>query len=191
METITLHIKNMVCPRCIQVIEDTLRQMGLNVKEIELGRVEVTWPEGDLNYDQINQALKRKGFELLIDRDKQTVEHVKTALIKYLDMLEKQDRLLKPSTYLSDNIGMSYTRLSKLFSHHENTTIEKYLILLKIERVKEWLSYGELTLSEISYKLKYSSVNHLSNQFKKITGITVSEFKSRPYTHRHSFDVLS
>ena len=191
MHKATLHIKNMVCPRCIQAVEGTLKQMGLNVHKITLGRVDVTQPEEELDYDQINRILNHLGFELLQGQEQQLAEQIKIALIHYLDMLEKHDRVLKTSTYLSEAMGMSYSRLSKLFSRHENVTIEKYLILLKIERVKEWLSYDEMTLSEIAHRLKYSSVNHLSNQFKNITGITVSEFKNQPYIHRHSFDLLS
>lgn len=185
-----LHIKNMVCPRCLQAVENILTQQGLIVKSIELGKAEVVSPEAPVNIDDIDAALRQNGFELLKDRDRKLVERVKNALLDYLYQLEKAEGVSNVSDYLSQKLNAGYSHLSKLFSQYEQTTIEKYLIHLKIERVKELLSYNELTLSEIAYRLQYSSPQHLSNQFKKISGMTVSEYKAQPFAHRHSLDAL-
>ncbi len=185
-----LLIKNMVCPRCVQAVENILQQQQLIVRSIELGKAEVISPEAPIDLGKIDTALRENGFELLQDRDQQLVERVKNALLDYLYQLEKEEAISNPSDYLSQTLNTSYSHLSKLFSQFEQTTIEKYLIHLKIERVKELLSYNELTLSEIAYRLQYSSPQHLSGQFKKITGMTVSEFKMQPFAHRHSLDAL-
>lgn len=189
-DTIALHIKNMVCPRCIAAVRQILTEQGLTVHAVELGRAEVSSGEGMPDWAQIDAALRQNGFELLQDRERQIVERIKNELLAYLYALEKEEIVTKPSAYLSEKIGFSYDHLSKLFSQYEHTTIEKYLIHLKIERVKELLSYDELTLSEIAYRLQYSSPQHLSRQFKQITGMTVSEFKQQPFVHRHSLDRL-
>ncbi len=190
METITLHIKNMVCLRCVSVIKNEVRKAGLKIWLVELGRVQITAPDSPLKFEALNKALKHHGFEILFSKEEQLVEDIKLTLIDYLKLIENGEQRLKTSIYLAERLNFNYDYLSKLFSNYENTTIEKYFILLKIERVKELLSYGEFTLGEIAYRLNYSSSQHLSNQFKQITGITVSEFKQKPYVHRHSFDKI-
>lgn len=190
MKTTNLYIKNMVCPRCITAVRNILTEQGLTVHSVELGRAEVSAGSSEPDFGQIDAALQAGGFALLQDRDRQIVERIKNELLAYLYALEEGDMTRKVSAYISDKIGFSYDYLSKLFSQYEHTTIEKYLIHLKIERVKELLSYGELTLSEIAYRLHYSSPQHLSRQFKQITGITVSAFKQRPFVHRHPLDRL-
>ncbi len=189
-DTIVLHIKNMVCPRCIATVRQILTDQGLVVQSVELGRAEIVSKDSTVNPAQIDAALRQHGFALLQDRDRQFVERIKNELLAYLYALEKEAPVAKPSVLLPEKIGLSYDHLSKLFSQYEHTTIEKYLIHLKIERVKELLSYDELTLSEIAYRLHYSSPQHLSRQFKQITGMTVSEFKQQPFVHRHSLDRL-
>jgi AraC-like DNA-binding protein len=185
-----LLIKNMVCPRCVTAVREILLNLGLRVHEVSLGRAEILENYATVTPEQIDTALQQHGFKLLQDRDQQIVERIKNELLSYLFALEKEDYAAIPSVYLSKKLGFSYDHLSKLFSQYEHTTIEKYLIHLKIERVKELLSYAELTLSEIAYLLHYSSPQHLSRQFKQITGMTVSEFKLRPFKHRHSLDRL-
>ncbi len=186
-----LHIKNMVCPRCITTVRDTLRAMGLNVNKVVLGEAEFDTPDNKLNLKTIDNELRKNGFELLIDKDEQLVEQVKVALIEYLTNLEKQEEAERVSSYLSHHLTTPYTQLSKLFSQRVGHTIEKHVILLKIERVKELLTYGELTLSEIAYRLHYSSVQHLSTQFRQVTGLSVSEYKSLGTHHRHPLDAIS
>jgi AraC family transcriptional regulator len=189
MPTTTLHIKNMVCPRCISVVGSTLRGLGLPVEEVRLGEAVVQSAEVD--WVLIDSQLRKSGFELIFDKEGQMVEHLKAALLSYVAYLETPARLVSNlSSYLSDQFSTSYSSLSKTFSHTEHTTLEKYLILLKIERVKELLSYNELTLSEIAFRLRYSSVQALSNQFKKVTGLSVSEFRQQTAFHRKSLDAL-
>jgi AraC-like DNA-binding protein len=186
----TLLIKNMVCPRCITAVRQILTELGLTVHDVSLGRAEVAGDAATAEPAKIDAALRAHGFELLQDRERQIVERIKNELLNYLYTLEKAENPDIPSAYLSKKLGFSYDHLSKLFSQYEHTTIEKYLIHLKIERVKELLSYDEFTLSEIAYRLHYSSPQHLSRQFKQITGMTVSEFKQQPFVHRHSLDQL-
>jgi AraC family transcriptional regulator len=184
----TLHIKNMVCPRCIRTVSETLGGLGLSVKRVQLGEAEVG--ENDIPLPEIDQALQTQGFELVQEKEEQTVARIKATLIDYLAMLETNKQPVNLSAYLSERLYASYPHLSKTFSRAENTTIEKYFILLKIERVKELLSYQELTLSEIAFRLHYSSVQALSNQFKKVTGLSVSDFRHEGSAARKSLDAL-
>lgn len=186
-----LHIKNMVCPRCVRVVREELQALGLPLASVSLGKALVNLAEDEIDLQQVAAVLDQSGFELLVDRETQLVDAIKTALIHYLDELESADPVPKMSVFLTGRLHFSYEHLSKLFSRQEDGTIEKYFIHLKIERVKELLSYGELSLSEIAFQLKYSSVQHLSRQFKEITGFTVSEFRKHPYTHRHFLDRLT
>lgn len=178
VETITLHIKNMVCPRCISAVTEVLTKQGVEVEEVTLGEARIQPPQPDL--PRLDQALHQIGFELIYDKEQQIVQQVKALLIDYVDLLKTELQPVNTSVFLAEKTGLSYPYLSKLFSRFENLTIEKYFIRLKIERVKELLSYNELTLSQIAWELKYSSVQHLSNQFKKVTGMSVSDYKSSP-----------
>lgn len=172
-----LQIKNMVCRHCMEAVLDVFRQLDLEVNSVRLGEVDVKAAEEDINWEQLKILLQRNGFELLEDRELQLIEKIKTIIIQMIHH-EAQMPGVKNSVYLSEKLNLSYAYLSKLFSKHEQLTIEKYIILQKIERVKELLSYQELTLSEIAYNLNYSSVQHLSNQFKSVTGMSVSAFKN-------------
>ncbi len=182
-----LHIKNMVCPRCIMVVRETLEELGFNVFEVELGRAVVE--EGPTVTDEkVDEELKQYGFELIREKNQQLVEDIKTHLIRYVQELEQSEDAPKVSEYLSGRLHQNYSSLSSAFSGNEDVTIEKYLIHLKIERVKELLSYGSMTLSEIAYKLNYSSVSHLSNQFKKVTGMSVTDYKKARDSFRKPLD---
>lgn len=182
-----LYIKNMVCPRCISSVTGILLQQGLTVQEVKLGEATVS---GQVNEETLSSALQEHGFELLKEKDEQLADLIKTTLLAYQRHLEEEYQPITTSVYLSDKLNISYQHLSKVFSQQANTTIEKYLIRLKIERVKELISYGELTLSEIANRLQYSSVQHLSNQFKKVTGLSVSEYKKDPTLARMPLDDL-
>lgn len=182
-----LIIKNMVCPRCIMVVRDILEDLGFRVYDVELGKA-VVKPDENISRERINKKLKEYGFELLEGKNQQLVEQIKTLLINYVQNLEEAEDTPKVSEYLSEKLHQNYSSLSSAFSESEATTIEKYLIHLKIERVKELLSYGELTLSEIAWKLNYSSVAHLSNQFKKITGMSVTDYKKVRDSFRKPLD---
>ena len=190
MKTTSLHIKNMVCPRCISTVQRVLTKAGLQVEEVRLGEASIQTPEAS-DLDALNNALEQEGFELIYDREKQLSEKIKTLLIDYLEHYQSQYEPVTTSAFLSEKLNISYQQLSKIFSRQENTTIEKFFIKLKIEKVKELLSYHQLTLSEIAFRLKYSSVQHLSNQFKKVTGQSVSEYKNADAPSRTSLDALT
>jgi YesN/AraC family two-component response regulator len=186
-KTQKLAIKNMVCPRCIIVVRETLEELGFQVIEVELGSAQVK-PEASISMEKINKRLKKYGFELIRGKNQQLVEQIKTLLIYYVQNLETADNPENLSDYLAKKLHRDYSSLSTAFSKREGITIEKYLIHLKIERVKEWLSYGELTLSEIAHKLNYSSVAYLSNQFKQITGMSVTDYKKARDSFRKPLD---
>jgi AraC family transcriptional regulator len=175
---ITLHIKNMVCNRCKMVVEQELEKLGFKADHVALG--EVTLPEPDLSKEQlerIDHALQKVGFERIDDRKARLIESVKSKIIERVHHVDSIDRKFNWSDILADELHHDYNSLSNLFSSVEGITIEQYIIRQKIERAKELLFYDELNLSEIAHKLGYSSVAHLSSQFKKITGLTPSELK--------------
>lgn len=186
-----LHIKNMVCPRCISTVTRVLSEAGLAVQAVTLGLAEVVSENKPINYTTLNQELQKEGFELLQDPEKQIAESIKNTLIDYLDHFQTHYEPITTSIFLTEKLHIPYPQLSKIFSRQENSTIEQYFIKLRIEKVKELLSYGQLTLSEIGHELKYSSVQHLSTQFKKVTGISVSDYKGITTAPRTSLDALS
>lgn len=190
MENANLHIKNMVCPRCISTVTRVLTQVGLPVEKVILGEAQLAVPAANVDFDYLNQALQQEGFELIYDREKQLSEKIKNLLIDYLGHFQTEYEPITTSAFLSEKLNMPYQQLSKIFSRQENTTVEKYFIRLKIEKVKELLSYNQLTLSEIAYELKYSSLQHLSNQFKKVTGLSVSEYKNGSPAPRTPLDSI-
>ncbi|GAL86533.1 AraC family transcriptional regulator [Sporocytophaga myxococcoides] len=184
-----LYIKNMVCNRCIKVVREELEKLSVNVKDIRLGEVIINSPN-EPNMTKIKEVLEENGFELLEDKKIKLVEKIKTLLIDQIHHHEGELEV-NYSEFLSKEIGKDYHTLSNLFSSIENLTIEKFIILQKIEKVKEYLIYNELTLSELAYKLGYSSVAHLSNQFKQITGFSPSEFKKLKTHQRKPLDGIS
>ncbi len=188
MATTTLHIKNMVCNRCIKVIREEFEKIGLKIKEIELGKVIL---ERNINEEKINQIrtlLYDNGFELIDDKKSRLIDRIKTLIIEEIHYSDNPFDTLKSSEYITSKIGYDYSYLSNFFSSMEGITIEKYIINQKIEKAKELLVYDELTLNEISYKLGYSSVQHLSNQFKKITGLSPTHFKKLKPNKRKPLD---
>lgn len=172
----TIRIKNMVCPRCIMVVEKTLEDLGFDVNDVELGLVEFHDPITLDDRNKIEEKIVPLGFEILDDKKSQTVERIKTQIIE-LVAKDVNALTITLSEYLASKLQTEYNSLSSLFSTQESQTIEQYYILQKIEKVKELLVYDELSLSEIAYKMNYSSVSHLSTQFKKITGLTPTHFK--------------
>jgi AraC-like DNA-binding protein len=174
----TLHIKNMVCNRCIKVVREELEKLGYTVEKIELGEVIITSDKMKFQLDKIKTSLEENGFELIDSRNANIIERVKILMINFIHYNSTENQ---SDINLHDEIikeaGLSYQYVSSLFSSMEGITIEKFIIHQKIEKVKELIVYDELTLSEIAYRLGYSSVQHLSNQFKKITGLSPSYFK--------------
>ena len=190
--TTTLLVRNMVCDRCIMVVRDELQRLGLDVRSITLGEVVVSGTMDSRLAGEVKRVLARNGFELIEDKRTKTIEQIKLAVLKLVrEEWPKSDRPLKTSSFVSRELGQEYQSVSALFSTMEGITIEQYVILQRIELVKELLKYGELTLSEISYKVGYSSVQHLSNQFKKVTGLTPSQFKQLVKNTRNPLDRVS
>ncbi len=171
-----INVKNMVCSRCIMVVSQIFNEAGIEVENVQLGKVKTTKEVEPDKLDQINDQLKTVGFEIINDSKRRIIEKIKTATIDYV-YHHKGENKINFSEYLVDILNLDYPYLSTLYSSVEGTTIEKHLINLKIERVKELLVYDEKNLSEIAWELGYSSVAHLSGQFKKVTGFTPSYFK--------------
>lgn len=171
-----LHIKNMVCPRCKMAVEATLEKLGIKYRLVELGQVELLENIDSTLKEELLVNLQSLGFELLDDKKSKTVEQIRNLIVNLVHS-RNDGRKINLSQYLSSQIGQDYSALSNLFSETEATTIEQYFILQKIEKVKELLTYDELSLSEIADLLNYSSVGYLSNQFKKVTGMSPSDFK--------------
>lgn len=182
-----LYLKNMVCNRCIMVVKNELEKLGFNPVNVTLGEVDLDRNLSDTEKHNINTHLQTFGFELIDDKKSRLIGQIKSSII---ELVHYQNSELKTnlSDYLTGILHHEYTYLSNLFSEVEGTTIEKYFIAQKIEKVKELLVYDELTLSEIAYQLNYSSVAHLSNQFKKVTGLTPSHFKNIKIEKRKPLD---
>ncbi len=185
-----LAIKNMVCNRCIMVVENELAKLNLHVKHISLGQVEIEEELTKAETRQLASNFSALGFELIDDKRTVIIEQVKHLV---LDLIRNQDNdtNLNLSEIISKEVHHDYNYISNLFSDVEGMTIEKYVIGQKIEYVKELLVYDELTLSEIAYKLNYSSVAYLSNQFKKVTGLTPSHFKQIKENKRKPLDKIN
>lgn len=170
-----LFIKNMVCDRCSMVVRQELEKIGMKPLHVALGEITLSEAPSSDNLHRLSDSLSSVGFSLIDDKKSLIIEQIKNAII---DIVHRGKQLkINLSDHLADVIGRDYSYLSNLFSEVEGTTIEQYFIHQKIEKAKELLVYGELTLSQIASDLGYSSVAHLSNQFKKVTGLTPSHFK--------------
>lgn len=183
-----LFIKNMVCDRCIRAVRDILEDQHLDPQEIELGRARILGEWNPERKESLKKALVQEGFDLLEDQRHRLIERVKSLIIKLIRQTDLSDRRENLSDYLASHLHKDYSYISHQFSSVENVTIEQYFILQKIEMVKELLRYDELSLTEISYKLGYSSVAHLSAQFKKVTGFTPSGFRKLKGPSRKPLD---
>ena len=171
-----LHIKNMVSNRCKMIVKSELEKLGLHFKTLILGEVEITEELSEEYKNQLNINLKKSGLSLIEDKKGILVEKIKNIIIELVHYSENQLKI-NFSDYLSQKLNYDYTYLANLFSEHQGITIEHYFLNHKIERVKELLIYDELNITEIADLLHYSSVAHLSNQFKKMTGLTPSVYK--------------
>lgn len=177
----------MVCDRCKMAVNSALKELDLQPMSVELGEVELSEDNIDDIKPKLLEKLQGLGFDLINDKKNITTEKIKNIII---DLVQNKNNQIKTnlSEYLTQQLTQDYSTLSNLFSEVEGTTIEKYFINQKIEKVKELLMYDEMTLKEISYLLNYSSVAHLSNQFKKVTGITPSRFKQNHLDIRKPLD---
>lgn len=189
MQNEVLHIKNMVCDRCIKSVTNILCSLAILHKSVKLGEVTITTsllPELKIS---LKQKLEEDGFELIDDKKSKLIEQIKKLLVTVLQD-EMEGKKFKLSAFLGDSLHHDYSYLSNLFSSTEGKTIENYFINLKVEKIKELLVYDELSISEIAYKMGYSSSAHLSNQFKQVTGLTPFYFKSMGSAKRKSLSAI-
>ncbi len=182
-----LYIKNMVCIRCKMVVKAELEKLGLEYISVDLGEANLAVNISEEQKKNLDVALRKSGLELLDDKKSMLVEKIKIIIIELVHYSEDQLKV-NLSDFLSEKLNYDYTYLANLFSETQGTTIEKFLINHKIERVKELLVYDELNLKEIAYKIHYSSVAHLSSQFKRITGLTPSQFKQLKHRQRNALE---
>jgi AraC-like DNA-binding protein len=188
-KTNKLFIKNMVCGRCVLTVENILKEHQLPFRQVTLGEVELTERISSEQAKALENSLNKVGFELIETRVNKIIEEIKKAVLEYLHLgMDSQE--LKLSSFITKNIPYEYSYLSDLFSSVEGKTIEQYFILQRIEKVKELLVYDQLSLTEISYQTGFSSVHHLSAQFKKITGLTPSHFRKIGMEKRRALDQL-
>jgi len=187
----TIHIKNMLCSCCIKLIELEFEKAGIKTLLIRAGYAQVEFDANVHNLESIEKILQKHGMGLIKTRDQKVVEQIKTAVIELIHHSNNVNSILRKSDYLVEKLGLSYQQLSKLFSKHEAVTLEKYIIQNKIERIKELIDTDEYSLSEIAYMMDYSSVQYLSNQFKKETGMSVSEYKKSDKSIKRTLDRLT
>ena len=185
-----LYIKYMVSNRCKIAVKDELKKLGLHFILVDLGEVEIMESLTAEKREQTKIALFNAGFELMDDKRAVLIERIKNTII---EMVHHTDELIKTnfSVYLSEKLNHDYTYLANLFSEVQGTTIEQFIISHKIERIKELIIYGEQNITEIAWRMNYSSVAHLSNQFKTMTGLTPSQYKQLRIKRRKSFENIS
>lgn len=171
-----LYVKNMVCDRCVMTVRQIVASSGIADAKVEMGKVMLTGELSPEKIAEIGQKLSDVGFELLKNPEDVLVERVKNAVIELVRSDDVGQENL--SAWLAAATGTDYRQLSAVFSAHERRTVEKFYIAQKVERVKELIDYGELTVSEIAYRTGYSSVAHLSRQFKQVTGVTPTQYKA-------------
>lgn len=183
-----LYIKNMVCDRCILIVRQELEKLGLQVKEIALGKVELHSAPSPDQLHKFAVSLQALGFELIDKHKNQLVELVKAKVIERVHHSPLHGLSESLMQLVAKDLNKEYAYLSRLFSEVEGITVEKYVIQQKVEKVKELLEYGELNLNEIAFKMGYSSAAHLSTQFKSLTGISPSSYKANTNHDRKPLD---
>ncbi len=184
-----LHIKYMVSNRCKTVVRTALKELGVHFVLLELGEVEIMERLTGEQRESLKNTLEDAGLELIDDKRSILIEKIKNAIV---DMIHHSDEVVKvnASIYLSEKLNHDYTYLANIFSQVQGISIEQFIILHKVEKIKELLMYGELNISEISYKMNYSSTAHLSTQFKKVTGLTPTHFKQMKEKRRKTLDQI-
>jgi AraC family transcriptional regulator len=190
LRTTTIHIKNMVCQCCLRVIKEQLEKAGVEVNEISLGRAVISYDPEGITLGHINAILEDLGTGLAETREDRLVEEIKVAVIELIHQMNNVDSIVRKSDYLVEKTGLSYDYLSRIFSSREHLTLERFIILHKIERIKELIDQEELTLSEIAFLMDYSSVQYLSTQFRHITGMTLSDYKESDRSSKRPIDRL-
>jgi AraC-like DNA-binding protein len=186
-KAIKLLIKNMVCHRCILTVASILSNLNIGCTKVTLGEVELNESLTEMEVRNLQAELKKVGFELIETRVNKIVEDIKKMVLEYLND-QPDDKKIKLSSFITRKIHYDYSYLSDLFSSIEGITVEQYFIIQRIEKVKELMVYGQLSLTEISYQTGFSSVHHLSTQFKKLTGLAPTYFKKVAAEKRRSID---
>ncbi len=186
----TIQVKNMVCSCCVHLLRKELSIDGVEIHDIRLGVLILSVNPKKVTWKRIETMLEGFGFEIIRDKEKILLEQIKQAVIELVHN-STYNAMVRNSDYLVERFGMSYPYISSLFSKHETITLERFTILHKIEKVKELIEYGELTLSEIAYMMGYSSVQYLSTQFKTVTGVSVTEYRVTPDNRRSGLDRIS
>lgn len=191
LKTELLIIKNMVSHSCLKLVSKKLSDLGIEVLELRLGKGNIRYDASKINLSEINHALIEEGFELLKSKNEKLVEGIKITLLKELQNPSPTLSKINLSDYLTQELNTNYTKLSKTFSRMEGITIQKYFILLKVEKVKELIEYEELSFKEIAWQLGYRSVNHLAGQFKRIEGISMGDYKELSRFSRKPFNKIT
>jgi len=186
----TLMIRNMVSNCCVVLLRERLETAGIIVNLVQLGQVIVSYDPVHHNHNAVAELIREIGLDVIEGREMIMVEKTKQAVIELIHHLNNVDSVVRKSDYLVEKLGYSYQYLSKTFSAHEPVTLERYIILQKIERIKQLIDNDEFTLSEIAFMMDYSSVQYLSNQFHKTTGMTVSEYKASDRSSKKPIDKL-
>jgi AraC-like DNA-binding protein len=182
------HIKNMLCRCCIKQVESILLQNNYTIEYVHLGKISVS--SHNFNEKELDKLLTNHGFGIIKDRDFILVEKIKQAVVELIHYSNNVDSIVRKSDYLVERLNMTYQQISKTFSKYNSITLERYILLNKMERVKELVLQNEFTLSEIAYMMDFSSVHHLSSTFKQSTGVTVTEFTENPSEYKRSIDEL-
>ncbi|NDP20130.1 MAG: helix-turn-helix transcriptional regulator [Paludibacter sp.] len=184
-----IFIKYMVSLRCKMVVKEELKKLGLHFIVVDLGEIEIMEDISDTQRHELKAALQDSGLELMDDKRAVLIEKINNVIVEMVHYSDEMPKI-NYSDYISEKLNYDYTYLSNLFSEVKGITIQQFIIIHKIERVKELLLYDELNLTEISYRLQYSSVAHLSNQFKKITGLSPTQFKHLKNKKRSSIEEI-
>ena len=185
-----IFIRNMVCSCGTRLVKEDLTRLGVTVLDVKLGEATISYDPEKISKNQIDAVLQELGMGLIRDKDELVVEQIKQTIIELVHYMNNVDSIVRQSEFLVEKMGKSYQTLSKLFSKTEPITLEKYIILQKIERVKELAMEDKISLSEIAWMMDYSSPHHLSNQFKLITGISLSDFKKDPAAYKKPINNL-
>ncbi len=186
----TWYIRNMVCSCSLVLVRQLLQQHGVDIIEITLGKVKLSFENGKFSLSIFNQLIHPYGLAVVENRNDQLISQIKVTVVELIHEMNNVDSIVRKSDYLVEKLGLSYPYLSRLFSDHEQITLEKYIILQKIERIKHLIDSDEYSLSEIAFMMDYSSVQYLSNQFRQITGLTVSEYKKSDGSSKVPIDLI-
>lgn len=184
-----IYVKYMVSQRCKMLVKEELKKLGLHFIVVDLGEIEIMEEISEQQRNQLRLALFEAGLELMDDKKAVIIERIQQAIIEMVHFSDELPRF-NYSIFISEKLKYDYTYLSNLFSEVKGVTIQQFIIVHKIERVKELLLYKELNLTEIAFKMQYSSVAHLSNQFKKITGLTPSQYKNLKVQNRRPIEEI-